>query len=76
MLKPHHGPVPHRRAAVFSGPEDQPEYEVDRLIGMRIGARNEPEYLVLWKGYGAHDATWEPLGNLQNAPRAVEDFHR
>ena len=76
LLKPHHGPVPPTRAPVFLGTEDTPEYEVDRIIGMRLGAHNQTEYLVLWKGYGAHDATWEPRANLENAPRAVRDFER
>ena len=52
------------------------EYEVERVIGMRLGKGNIPEYLVLWKGYGVHDATWEPARNLQNAPVAIAAFER
>ena len=34
------------------------------------------EYLVFWKGYPAHEATWEPAVNVQNAPEKVEEYYR
>ena len=51
---------------MFIVDEDVAEYEVDRILAKRPH-RNTWEYLVLWKGYAAHEATWEPLSNLGNA---------
>jgi ''chromo'' (CHRromatin Organisation MOdifier) domain. len=36
--------------------------------------RNRPQYLVKWKGYPLHNATWEPLENLENAKEMVKEF--
>ena len=30
------------------------------------------EYLVLWKGYPPHEATWEPVEHLARAPEAIQ----
>ena len=64
QLKLHQGPIPRTRAHIVVSADDDVEYEVDRIISMRLGRGSVPEYLVLWKGYGAHDATWEPAKNL------------
>ena len=42
------------------------EYEVERVLDHRKG-KNGLAYLVAWKGYALHDATWEPFANLQNS---------
>merc|ERR1711970_751395 len=39
------------------------EYEVDRIINDRI-EKNEKQYLIRWKNFGADDDTWEPVSNL------------
>ena len=49
-------------------------WEVDRVINKRVRGRNV-QYLVLWKGYPDHEATWEPAGKLRaDAPKAVADY--
>ncbi len=58
MLKKAYGDV-QQRPPVFKQLEDIPEFEVERVIAKRVRA-NVVEYLVMWKGYAAHDATWEP----------------
>ncbi len=72
LLKPVHGEV-EPRAPVFRVDTDVTEYEVDRVIAKRK-YRNSYEYLVMWKGYAAHEATWESLANLSNTMEKVKEF--
>ncbi len=65
MLKHHVGDVPMTRKSVFVTPDSE-EFEVEKVLQKRV-YRNRVEYLVLWKGYPPHEATWEPLKHLQNA---------
>ena len=67
LLKRHHGPMPLQRTPVFTAGSEEGEYEVDKVVAKRIGARNRVEYLVQWKGYSSFDNTWEPAENLRNA---------
>lgn len=50
------------------------EYEVDRVLAHRYHPTQGYSYLVSWKGYGLHDATWEPEHNLDNAAEAVTSY--
>ena len=52
------------------------EYEVESIARHRgEGARRR--YLVIWKGYPLHEASWEPEQNLANAPEVLADYlHR
>ena len=45
------------------------EYEVDRILRhrKRRGRGGGDEYLVLWKGFDASEATWEKASNLEHA---------
>jgi hypothetical protein len=49
------------------------EYEVDRILDQRTFRRRK-QYLVLWKGYPLHDATWEYEEHLGNAAEALQEF--
>lgn len=53
--------------------EQDEEYEVETILDKKI-YRNKPLYLIKWKGYPLHDATWEPLDNLQNTMDMVNHF--
>jgi hypothetical protein len=55
--------------------EQQPEYEVDKIIGKRLGKQSQLEYLVLWKGYPESEATWESYDAVQDLA-ALDDFER
>ena len=54
-------------------PEGTEEYEVEAILDKRI-LRKTPQYLIKWKGYPLHDATWEPAVNLTNAQEKVQEF--
>ena len=44
--------------------EEQEEYEVEAIQDRRV-RKGKLEYLVLWRGYPASQATWEPEANLE-----------
>ena len=51
-------------------------FEVDRILRTRVthrGGKERREYLILWRGYPLHDATWEPAENLQ-CTRKLQEF--
>ena len=52
---------------------DEVEYEVEIILDKKL-LRKKPYYLVKWKGYPLHDATWEPVTNLSNAIDLVNTF--
>ena len=55
------------------------EYEIEEIVWhrkRRRGRHTKIEYLVFWNGYLAHEATWKPEGNLQNAPEKVMEYYR
>jgi hypothetical protein len=64
--KPHSLPPP----IIIDG---EPEFEVESILKKRHhGSR--AQYLVKWKGYPLHDATWEPLSNLKNCQALLKAF--
>jgi hypothetical protein len=80
LLKPYHPSPTHFVDRIQSPPpplpvasSPTPEYEVDCILDKRT-FRQQIQYLVRWKGYPQHDATWEPLINLSNAQEAIMDF--
>ena len=53
------------------------EYEVDSIIAhRRVNSRNPAkyEYLVKWTGHSPEHNTWEPQGNLTNAPEVLKRY--
>jgi hypothetical protein len=52
---------------------EEEEYEVEAILDKKL-VRKKPYYLVKWKGYPLHDATWEPVEYLKNAAEKVKEF--
>ena len=52
------------------------EFEVERLVGRRQVRGQGVQYLVRWKGFGAHEDTWEPLSHLANSKRLVREYEQ
>ena len=53
------------------------EYEVEEIINHRTRHRGRQvirKYLILWKGYPAHEMTWEPKDNVANAPEKIAEY--
>ena len=53
--------------------DSQEEYEVEQILNYRQ-KQNKTEYLVKWRGYGAHENSWEPEINLRNAERILKEY--
>ena len=54
------------------------EYEVEEIINhrkRRRGKKTTIEYIIFWKGYLAHDMTWEPEENVRNAPEKIAEYY-
>jgi Chromo (CHRromatin Organisation MOdifier) domain len=59
--------------AIIIPETDHEEFEVETILDKRT-LRNKPQYLVKWLGYPLHDATWEPVENLENAKETIQKF--
>jgi hypothetical protein len=53
--------------------EEEPEYEVDKIMGKRLSRDKQVEYLILWKGYPESEATWESSDVVEDL-KALDDF--
>ena len=83
QLKLYRKPVNEERRYSKPGPiltTEGEEYEVEEIVRHRKRKRGKKktqiEYLVFWKGYPAHEATWEPEDNVKNAPEKIEEYYR
>ena len=82
QLKLYRKPVNEKQRYSKPGPIVTPEgeeFEVDEIVRHRKGKRGKKtkiEYLVFWKGYPAHEATWELEEHVQNAPEKIEEYYR
>ena len=66
------------RQPILVASEDHPEFEVEEVLqhrDRRYGRSTKRDYLVLWTGYGPHDATWEPAENLENVKEKLAAYH-
>ena len=55
------------------------EYEVEEIINhqkRRRGRQTKIEYLIFWKGYPAHEMTWEPEENVRNAQEKIAEYYK
>ena len=86
QLKEHHDgsaafptrPVPLTRPEPEAVTNDgAPEWEVERILDhRRYGRRKIIQYLILWKGYPVHEATWEPIEALDGALELVVEYNK
>ena len=84
-LKPYHDgsaafptrPAPLTRPEPIAQPNDgAPDWEVERILDHRRQGRHKVlQYLILWKGYPVHEATWEPVEQLDGALELVVDYN-
>ncbi|EGO03176.1 hypothetical protein SERLA73DRAFT_24852, partial [Serpula lacrymans var. lacrymans S7.3] len=69
-VKPYKGPLPGQHVdwpgLVVVTQEGEEEFEVEWVMDACL-KRGKLEFLVLWKGYGDEDRTWEPEAHLDNS---------
>lgn len=70
-LKLYRGTPPNRPAPDLS--HGEPEFEVEAILRHRQ-VRRQFKFLVLWKGYPLHDATWEQLAHLAHSCNLLQDY--
>jgi hypothetical protein len=77
-LKPCHTPQQMDFAAASEGKTEevaQPvEYEVERILDMRLSPRGSIEYLVKWRNWAKRHSTWEPEEHLEHAQDSLRQF--
>jgi hypothetical protein len=67
----------HHTAPVAKEDSGAPEWEVERILDHRtVGRSKRVQYLVEWKGYPIHEATWEPIEHLDNALDTVIEYNQ
>jgi len=60
----------------MKGKTAEEEFEVEEILDKRM-MMGKAEYLVKWKGWPKEeDRTWEPLANLAESMKLVEDYER
>ena len=50
------------------------EYEVEKIVNKRI-RNGKVEYKIKWAGYSMDECTWQPLKNLENITKMIENYN-
>jgi hypothetical protein len=51
----------------------EPQWVVEKVVSDRT-KRNKIQFLVHWKGYPEHEATWEPFDHIAGAEEDIEKY--
>lgn len=72
-LGSHHNMLPCEDDEREAVEHEQLEYEIEKIIGHKRGARGSIYYFVKWKGFEDVDATWEPYISVKDTT-ALDDY--
>ena len=53
--------------------KDDEQFEVDKVLSHKGKGRSR-KYLVLWKGTGPEESTWEPESSLRDCTATLQDY--
>jgi hypothetical protein len=79
LLQPYQDPsvFPDREIVIPPPPvtiANEIEYEVEKILDHRRH-RKQLQYLVKWVGYPEHDASWEPVENLEHSAELITEYN-
>ena len=52
------------------------EYEIEKIVAHRIGARRRIQYLICWKGTTPMQDMWQSEQDLRNAAELLRNYKR
>ncbi|CAI7731057.1 unnamed protein product [Closterium sp. NIES-53] len=79
LLKPYKDPNQQFQGRQLPPPppvlvQDEPEYEVERVLTHRRRGGKTLEFLLRWKGYDPTEDSWVVEADMGNARRALKDY--
>ncbi|CAI5998799.1 unnamed protein product [Closterium sp. NIES-65] len=79
LLKPYKDPNQQFQGRQLPPPppvliQDEPEYEVERVLTHRRRGGKTLEFLIRWKGYDPTEDNWVAEADMGNARRALKDY--
>ncbi|CAI7827810.1 unnamed protein product [Closterium sp. NIES-54] len=79
LLKPYKDPNQQIQGQQLPPPppvlvQDEPEYEVERVLTHRRRGGKTLEFLLRWKGYDPTEDSWVVEADMGNARRALKDY--
>ncbi|CAI7831986.1 unnamed protein product [Closterium sp. NIES-54] len=79
LLKPYKDPNQQFQGRQLSPPppvliQDEPEYEIERVLTHRRRSGKAVEFLIRWKGYDPTEDSWVAEADMGNARRALQDY--
>ncbi|CAI7783068.1 unnamed protein product [Closterium sp. NIES-53] len=79
LLKPYKDPNQQFQGRQLPPPppvliQDEPEYEVERVLTHRRRGGKALEFLLRWKGYDPTEDSWVAEADIGNARRALKDY--
>lgn len=67
-------PLTDSKGEVIAAQDTDKHYVVKEILDHRVLADGEEEFLTLWKGLPAEEASWEPQASFDNASTLVDYF--
>lgn len=56
--------------------EESREYIIEKILDKKIDSKGFVTYLVKWQGYSSKDNSWEPIENLVECDKAMQEYEK